>query len=583
MPPDSRTCPFCSSNFSRVDAAKRHARRCPLRNGRAVLERRRGRRPKACDECSRIKVHCSPRVEGVCERCFARELHCTTPHPGRVEIRQVDDLPGHVDFGGPGALSYLLKFTDDDQDFLTESEVGLEPDDAPVGPIAKSAYRECLERGEMMDLLDASVLSLLEPDLGTSPTHLTPTETPTVRNAEDEVSLGSGDDAMFALRLESLTTELASHAASRPDSVLSFDVHAFRQFCTVANARECATTFCRKRHYRYPIIHWPTFRLEATPLPLLLAVILTGAAYSMGNVDGVQCAVDARTFYEIADDYVFAKLEEQSDTATQTEHQVEHSLRLCQAALLMYALDILPTRHSGLQHIATTKRLPLLIIVLRKLGFNSVRHISSNDWQGFILSEQIIRTVAWAFSADCLATLSYNKPPGFSLLEMRGDLPSNTIMWEADGSTHEVAIASPHHGDTETNCVSDLVHQLLNGKLLTSQMSTLPSFHLHIAVCALQQVIYNAHVSLSVDGQSAKLLRALNTWHRLWTESLKELSENDRQKLGVAHHVADLARLSERIVEVAMSPEAASSRYLQRVPSASMRDIHDFIKRFGSS
>jgi len=50
--------------------------------------------------------------------------------------------------------------------------------------------------------------------------------------------------------------------------------------------------------------------------------------------------------------------------------------------------------------------------------------------------------------------------------------------------------------------------------------------------------------------------------------------------LGVSKHVPDLEHLTKRIIEVAVSPEASSSRYLQRVPSCSAREMHKFIQEF---
>ena len=80
--------------------------------------------------------------------------------------------------------------------------------------------------------------------------------------------------------------------------------------------------------------------------------------------------------------------------------------------------------------------------------------------------------------------------------------------------------------------------------------------------------------------QSEALVHALETWQKLWCEALEHLADNERKWLGVANNVSDLAHLTRRIIEVATGPQAASSRYLQRIPSFGTRELHDFIRQF---
>lgn len=227
----------------------------------------------------------------------------------------------------------------------------------------------------------------------------------------------------MSARLDLLEVELGEHASWSHDRSLSFDLHSYRSFFNVSNVHRFTTTFCRKRHYRYPLIHWPTFEAENVSLALLLVVALTGAAYSFGNSHGASYAIQARKFYKLADAYVFQMLQNNTSDLQATEYDLTGSIELCQAALLMYALDVLPTGDLDMQHTAIAMRLPMLVSALRKLDFVNVRHESSENWHTFIHREQMIRIVAWTFCADCLATLTCNKPPSFSIPEMCGDLP----------------------------------------------------------------------------------------------------------------------------------------------------------------
>lgn len=583
-PFDSRSCPFCSARFSRTDAAKRHAGRCSHREGRPLPVRKRGRRAKACDQCWRVKLFCDGLTHdgGPCKRCKTKESICTLD---RCEIAH-DSADGHCSrdlvheaLGGndDAVISFLLSITDDKQDFVTESEIGLEPDDTVLGPISRE-NTHCEDA--LLDLFEPSVLFLFDAE-PSSMLEVDPASQPR-QEYQGSVSSTHKTDCNLFERLGALAADLASHARSSADDTLCFDGDAFWRFCNVQHAREYATVFCRKRHYRYSIIHWPTFCLEDAPLPLLLAVILTGAAYSVYLSDGVKRAIDARAFYHIADRYISDQLEKPIDATTSLDDGNVKALQLCQSALLMYGLDLLPSGEKTLQNTAITRRLPTLINALRRFGFVEVQHKAQEDWQSFIYREQTIRLVSWTFCADCLATLSYNKPPGFSLLEMRGALPCDSALWEANAMTPPDISGHLNRGDAPVWCVRDLVGALMAGRLQESEnQNELPPLHLQIALCALQQIIYSMQTSMSLNAVSAvSLLKALDSWHGLWTGAVKDQAPQDSKKLGVAHHVLDLAQLTKRIIKVSVQPN--TSQYLQRVPSCSMGDLHEFIREYGS-
>jgi hypothetical protein len=479
---DSRECPFCFAWFSRVDAAKRHAKRCPQREGRDLIERKRGRRVRSCDQCSRVKVHCKPRGDGACERCVPRKLACSfdqhitdpaTPIPSPAVFSDVSDR-----CGDRIPLSFLLNATDDQQDFLTERTVGMEPDGDPLGPACLPSM-SCDSNDGLLDFLDPSILLLFDEEscvISTVPNEFSLTH--------DERRPGDFTDSepwntTMSLRLAELETELTQHAARSFGHQIQLDVHAYRSFFSADNARNFIATFCRKRHYRYQVIHWPTFEPNDVSLALLIAVCLTGAAYSFAERQGSTHAVQARSFYRLADSYVFQQLDDHL-YGSSTAPKLSTSIELYQAALLMYALDILPAGDMAMQHTAVARRLPTLIAAVRALGFVDVRHGPSEDFEVFVHHEQRIRLVAWTFCADCLATLSCNKPPGFSLSEMRGDLPCDPKVWDADAISFldlGPKSASPYS-------LADLMSQCLNNDWREPVESTkLPIFHLHVMLC----------------------------------------------------------------------------------------------------
>lgn len=82
--------------------------------------------------------------------------------------------------------------------------------------------------------------------------------------------------------------------------------------------------------------------------------------------------------------------------------------------------------------------------------------------------------------------------------------------------------------------------------------------------------------------QSQPLLHALDTWQHFWNKALEQLADEDRKWLGVANNVSDLAHLTRRVIEVAVGPQADSSRYLQRIPSLGTKELHQFMREFVS-
>lgn len=495
--PSFRTheCPFCSTVFSRVDGARRHAKCCPQRAGRALNTKKRGRKAKACDQCSRVKVHCDARSQSPCHRCISRKLDCTF---GRCCTNTVHRQPTHEEelpvsqepTSGRVPLSFLLNVTDDKQDFITERAVGEEPDGVLLGPTGVSPPPQVAPlRDNTFDYIDPTLL--LPSD---SQAYLAPLELGGLYNTEEQNLLGAflspqSQADLLSARLDLLESDIAAYASCSDYHRGSFDKIAFRRFFSVSNVHTFATIFCRKRHYQYPIIHWPTFALEEASLPLLMVVSLTGATYSYRPGHGPDHVTDARKLYHLADSYVFHQLAICLHRMPVSDVDLSEVLQLCQAALLMFALDTLLTGDSDLQKTAMTERLPALISAMRRLQFFSCRHHPSEDWQLFLHREQIIRLVSWTFCADCLATWSCNNPPIFSLQEMIGDLPCDLELWDADSASAFDMLRSSRQGPS--HCLKDLMSRLLHdGGRGDVDLENLPLFHLHVMLCGENQVYY---------------------------------------------------------------------------------------------
>ncbi|KAK8066858.1 hypothetical protein PG997_013605 [Apiospora hydei] len=608
-PNSSRQCPFCSAIFSRVDGARRHAKCCPQRGSRALRTRQRGRRAKSCDQCSRVKVHCN--AGHPCERCISRELDCAysryctnTTHRQPTAHQEPPVSPSHSSSHNRVPLSFLLNYTDERQDFVTEKAVGEEPDGDLIGPACVAPQPQALS-DTTVDYIDPMLLLPFENDQ----TDVNSLELGGLYDTEDQTLLGAllfqapqSQEDQLAARLGLLELQVTAHISSNYCSRGgSCDPSAIRGFFSVFNVQSFAMTFCRKRHYRYPIIHWPTFALEEASLPLLLVVALTGATYSYRPGHGPERITEARELYLLADSYVFHQLRTFLDhlPPTLTEVDLAEGIQLCQAALLMYGLDTLLAGDSALQRVAMAERLPALISALRRLELVGYRHNDepssegAGNWKLFIRREQVIRLVSWTYCVDCLATLSCNNPPILSLMEISGDLPCDPALWDADSdSTFEAArrFSSQRYGVSQP--LNILLPRLLDSDAPgDGEWDHLPLFHLHIIMCdtkrvnftALQPIIFNLHISMALPQQAERLLQMLNTWRYLWERAWDKVPHDHLRYLGIARNIPDIECLSRRIIEVAASSEGSTSRYLQRVPSYSSKDIHEFIRDFTSS
>jgi len=170
-------------------------------------------------------------------------------------------------------------------------------------------------------------------------------------------------------------------------------------------------------------------------LPLLLAVALSGAAFSRPE-DVVEVdPIFAKSFYQTAEAYIFHHLDVLGLPADWTRSVLrDDAMEICQAALLMEVLQK-SVNDIEIRQRMLTKRHPALVAAVRSLGILGTRHRDCTrepTWELFIQTELRIRLVAWTFHADALPPLFYNQPPSMMLSEMTGDLPCDEELWSTE-------------------------------------------------------------------------------------------------------------------------------------------------------
>lgn len=476
--PQQHPCPFCPKTFGRVDAARRHARTCPHKGNRPLPpEAKRGRKLRACDQCSRVKVLCDAKTP--CGRCTSRHQDCTYKWLcGDASHRQALARTGDA---GRVPLEFLVAFTDPNRDFVTEQQLAGEPESSVEGPAARKGSPAAQEPPGCIDpmllfsnFVDPYLKASLDDD-GTFNDH--------GQDVLGPFSQAPPNGRRLASRVSLLAAELRDFASAKP-KFRAFDWTAFTDLFSSANVHEFTMTFSRKRHYMFPIIHWPTFDLEEAPLPLLLSVALAGAAYSHRPGYHPDPAFRARDFYWIADAYVFKHLRACIESFTPYSNSRKH-IELYQAGLLSFTLSAC-MNDDEMRRIVVTKRLPTLTAAMRRFAVIGARHVPSEDWTTFVERESCIRLVSWNIYADSMMVLFANSPPRIVLAEMNGHLPCSAELWDAESAVEFEERRAEEYDRGGFHCLVDLISGLLAEEwpgVDSTPYCHLHFHHLHAIIC----------------------------------------------------------------------------------------------------
>ncbi|CAG9975985.1 unnamed protein product, partial [Clonostachys byssicola] len=570
-------CPFCHKSFGRVDGARRHAKTCPQKGNQPLPPlARRGRKLRACTQCSR----CDGKKP--CGRCSSRSTDCSyswlcsDPSHRQSLAETVDSKKSAPGRGADLGLPFLLRNLDSTTEFENERDAARQPESNVGGPSTRISPEG--NTGERMAFVDPALLlsNYIDPFLDT---YLT------LDDAYDGFDPGApGSPAALISgdtlegRLDLLCGELEMYSLSKPKLSRSFQRASFQSLFTSESVRGFVVAFSRKRHYQFPIIHWPTFDILKAPLPLLLAVVMTGAAYSHTPGAEHDPAVQARAIHSISGPYIFSKLQEKTDS----EAGIGDLLEYCQAALLMIGLGTW-VKDQDTRRTFLCKYRPKLIRVIRDHNLAQIRHDHHESWPFFIEKELKIRLASWTFYTDCLATLSTNHPPLLLLSEMRVQSPCSARIWDAE--TEEDFHKRKVDTAISSHCLVDQMSELMSDDWTEPQhlnSSQLSPYHLHAMSCALMPVIYNLHSSKFPDSHSAAIFRALDRWEYLWDIAIKRMPEDQRKWLGVARNSPGLIWVSRQILKVGQTDEAKRWRYFQRIPSYTTADIFEFARSLDS-
>ncbi|RSL47698.1 hypothetical protein CEP53_009833 [Fusarium sp. AF-6] len=570
-------CSFCQRTFGRVDVARRHARTCPARGDRPLPPKaRRGRKIRACDSCSRVKVSCDSELP--CARCSSRGITCrysSLCHDPSHRPQAKANNEAEPVRDDRLRLAFLLRSTDPNRESMFDTVAAdLERDLASSADLSTT---DCLSGtiDPRFLLLDFSSILLYD--------------TPDSRSTYDDtiqipLDLSPSVSAdVFAARVSSIAAQLHALAATKPHLKEEFDRCCMTGFFSPGHIQNTLDAYIRRRHYYATFIHWPTFSPDKVVPHLLLAVALVGTLYLQYRV-GATYTLSA-PLLELSEMFIFDELEKRLDSGIDLTTSSE-GVEICQAAVLIVSLQ--STHQGGARERTATFRSPVVAAMIRRGGLVGFKHDMSPSkatWPQFVEHETRIRLVTWAFINDSLLTLFCSHPPSITVKEMCGSLPCPKELWEATSQSAFEELQRgmsnyPSFPSSFSHATSILLGEEWTDSTAASFQQQGPS-NLHHIMLGFQSLIFNHRTSMLPASSSDIILRALNRWTPIWDAAMQQIPDDDRKWLGVSRYSLEVAIISKRIIEVGGTEEGKNSPYLQCVGTYDMVAFHQFIREYG--
>ncbi|PSN61613.1 hypothetical protein BS50DRAFT_578170 [Corynespora cassiicola Philippines] len=353
---------------------------------------------------------------------------------------------------------------------------------------------------------------------------------------------------------------------------------------TVAHLRHFVSGYFHHYYDHLPIIHKPTFDIHTISLRLLLAMFLLGSL-SFAPSDA---SCSTQRFFDVAEAYIFEHpIFDQVISDPDQGNASDDAIETLQAALMLLIVQLSNCDRVVRRRILLQK-LPCFISAVRTLGLFGYKHrsIASNTheskWQHFIHEEVRMRLAAHTFMTDSYTAVFFNRPPQVDVSEMLGDRPYREDIFEVKTALDFERLAFPEISEPQSYSLSGLSSFLFSG----SVPDTLHLVEKHITaadllmmVCAIQSVAMVSKANYLMPEAATMVVRASDRWKILWDRVKKEEESRCISQRGFVKHAAEFWWLVKMVAEVAQSGEPVC-RYLEPLPSDSMEDLHDFIKKY---
>jgi hypothetical protein len=208
-------------------------------------------------------------------------------------------------------------------------------------------------------------------------------------------------EILLPSKLSNQLTQLMSELVETSKSMISghentqqpLDIMELTAMLSVSNISAFISAFFQSLHWHLPIVHFPTFDPGSISNPLLLAISLAGAAYSI-PMDGANFSP---WIFDVAEEYIFRRIANLSTASSPKDPtQLMPTVQLIQGALIMEMLQF------GRDDIQTRRRIrivrhPCLVSTIRSLGILKSKRSTAPKicddwmWRMLVAEEMCIR------------------------------------------------------------------------------------------------------------------------------------------------------------------------------------------------
>ncbi|KAJ5160260.1 uncharacterized protein N7482_007264 [Penicillium canariense] len=387
-------------------------------------------------------------------------------------------------------------------------------------------------------------------------------------------------------QLADLRTELVETSKSMvlgsADTLQPLDCMELNALFSVSNIPTFISAFFQSLHWHLPIVHFPTFDPGNVSNPLLLAISLAGAAYSL-PLDGGNFSP---WIFDVAEEFIFRKIANLS--ATLSPKDLTHlmpTVQLIQSALIMEMLQF------GRDDVQTRRRIriirhPCLVSTIRSFGIFKLKRRMAPEvcddltWRILVAEEMCIRIACWVFLADGFLTVCFKNHPALSVFEMDCHFAWSAELWEAEDAASFSKIATAHSSAAPIPPLKEVVEQLLESPKTAdpiSWSSSLSPEHLLILIYAMNSLAFQARTGLFKYLSLETISRAADNWKRIWDTIMGSLEKEQILHLGYPKHAEELWWLLNATLKVA-SKHDKTFPYLDNTATDELGNLNDFIQ-----
>ncbi|OTA98944.1 hypothetical protein M426DRAFT_27969 [Hypoxylon sp. CI-4A] len=570
-------CPSCSKSFARMvarqlknsDVARRHLQSCVKDDTNITLPTaKRGKRPRACDQCSRSKVACD--LNTPCSRCQSRGVPCSYLRDKPVNSNEVPVIKED---------HWFLRVTDPQAAGITDA-------------ISQDINTDSVSEGGVMSVSLGTFEDELLP-LGPR-AWLTNFTSDFALDIHEEYTVDANDliaqSPALSARMEELIAELANtHEKMRINGTTgdaSFDVQLAQSIFTPWNLDYFIRICFQCVLHHYPVMHPHTFSYENTSLPLLLAAFLFGALFSAPVDD----AISAHSFFRVAEEYIFDRLdiEHLQTQAIKSGDAINFdSIEIIQAAFSILIIQN-SKNDETIRRRVRIQRHPHLIAAARLAGVFRAMHqlklseYSASTWDQFIRYETMVRLSHWMQLNNGFLMSCFNTQSQVHISEMVGDLPCRRELFEAETKEEFERQVSLEPREIKFQSLAAAVPFILQDSWPGPEHEV----YEHVSAERLAAIINGLAMSMMTARTHGHFsvvckpfLRACKRWRLLWDKLQGKDGCNQNAPPGFAKHSMDMCLFCVVLIRAEELGDT-TSHYRTHFELDSFTSVNQFLRRY---